>query len=191
MTNMAIEKQLFNAIMSDYPAESLPVVAGGYVRDLYFNLTPKDMDVFLWNTHPNVKGTPHIDDFLIKYRDEIVGVTRRKLDEDRYDDVFGPLITEVLTVYGLLPMPVQFIKLKMNPITFVLDHFDFTINKCWFNMWAAEFTYSQGFVDAVKRKTLTFNASLSPAPLAAIGMSIKHRLPRLRAKFPDWEVEII
>lgn len=144
------------------------VVAGGAVRDCYFGLVPKDIDIFIDTT-----GMENPEDEVLLIADEIVqGLPEIEVktifdwEEPRgYDKEQSRLKESDWVLYGSDQIPmgvpglfwegttsIQFIGRKFSSREELVSSFDYSLVRCWVDHEMPR--YSTDFADALIDKTI-------------------------------------
>lgn len=183
------------------------IIAGGAIRDLRFDIIARDVDIFIqdprFSTDPPGSIDPPGNAELIQYLDrhtgttaigDLLGVTSngrlQRLGDDRvecaskdnYDN------TNITTIYNVMKgyIPYQLIFVKINPVKFVEDEFDFGLCKCYCD--GKKLRYLPDFVKDAKNKTLTLVAK--NMNMDAMYYALDEHLVRLQSKFPGYKLQI-
>lgn len=178
------------------------IIAGGAIRDLRFDIIARDVDIFIQDPRfstENVELTQHLDRHLDRHTGtaaigDLLGVTSggrlQRLGDDRvecaskdnYDN------TNITTIYNVMKgyVPYQLIFVKINPVKFVEDEFDFGLCKCYCD--GKKLRYLPDFVKDAKNKTLTLVAK--NMNMSAMYYALDEHLVRLQSKFPGYKLQI-
>lgn len=171
------------------------LIAGGAIRDMYFQRPIKDIDIFLWD--PDVKGNTEKnltagiginEKSITKLMDLDVNqswyrrdfATRSGLGEDE-EYAVTKHVTQVWSVVKN-EIPYQLIFLNIKPLEFVENHFDLAICKAYCDGY--KIRYTKDFSIDAQRQTLT---------ICSHGLTQRHfdyiletYLPRIKEKYPSF-----
>lgn len=117
-----------HALRLIYEAGFTPCVAGGYVRDTYYGVKPKDMDIIIVGHTEGV--TDEAFDSLYRALSDLTGFHDKTVEEVEYnDDVEGGRLSRVLCFYdSRREMNVDLLFYNAISILGCLDQFDYNIN---------------------------------------------------------------
>lgn len=179
------------------------IIGGGAIRDLYFEIMPRDIDIFLWDpnysdenideetkkivhpttTHPKV-GTNVIWN-IMKLRSTY---SFHHVDDDVrriYSNYGDSRVTVIWDVMKNL-LPFQLVFLKDRPVDYVEDHFDFGLCKCYCD--GEKFRFTPDFNRDVKNKTITLVAK--DLTEEEYRYAMEQHLPKVKDKYPGFRVQV-
>jgi len=165
---------------------SKSMIAGGFPRDIYFGKTPKDIDIWipsdvkignresdllkeLFESRGMCLTIPTITESEDHYKIEEIGITRIvkcQVDGVDIDLISTKFLSEGMKGYSLL--------------------FNFDMGICQIARKGGEYIFTENFIDDKINKTITLyhkNRSLQ-----LVNFSESEHLPRVKAKFPDYEI---
>lgn len=175
------------------------VVAGGAVRDIYFNLLARDIDVFIWD--PNYSTETVLDQPWenIVHPDKgpklIAELMRLRSGDQVKRDFYGgsDRISAVWNVSKNF-FPYQLIFLKRPPLELIDNHFDFGICKCYCD--GQKFRFTPHFMQDARNKTITLVGR--DMTQKEYEYTMNNHLPRIQEKFPgftlqtaSWNTELV
>lgn len=182
------------------------VIAGGAVRDIYFEKMPADIDIFLWDPSYSNENTvaeaPESIDFLAQmFNIKPVGpYNPRSVADDHIERVFGEYpeggVTRVTAVWNVMKnfLPLQIIFVSERPDVYVDQYFDFGICKAYCD--GIKLRYTRDFMHDAHHKKLSYVAK-EPRDFET-KFSLENHLPKLQSKFPDhkffiapWNKELV
>lgn len=145
------------------------VIAGGYLRDMILGVQPKDVDIWIYKQLPK--------ELVLDLPPDSYKVLRRI-------PVQNSFAMKCIVSVEWRGITFDIIQLR-DPTIRAVDRFDFGLNQVWYDgkliHTTPAFDYDQ------KNKTITYlNSSENYTRLDRI---IKERIPRMRAKYPTYEVE--
>lgn len=175
------------------------LIAGGAIRDMYFQQPIKDIDIFLWD--PDVKGNAE-GNLTINHRIDEKGIiklmdldvsqswyrrdfaTRSGLGEDE-EYAVTKHVTQVWSVVKN-ELPYQLIFLNIRPLEFVEKHFDIALCKAYCD--GHMIRYTKDFSNDANHQTLT---------ICSHGLTQRHfdyiceaYLPRIKEKYPNFVAKV-
>lgn len=154
------------------------VIAGGWVRDQFFNNEPKDIDI--WTT-VDFKRNGVVKVF--KGATKVRRFYRKTLTDKRLIHVTKFLYRGIevdIICFDVAAIPD---KVSFNPV----DSFDFGICQCWYSGKGS--TGYQGtplFWEDLRNHTLTYVST--PINDGRLHQIVSKRIPRLLAKFPEFSI---
>ncbi len=183
------------------------IVAGGVVRDAYFNLPINDIDIYI--QHPNFMdnkpATAHCYDVGML---AVFGRSDVNLLDHMHGEFFNHLFTnkttkpshsgvnhqndivEIFSAYEPGPsytrIEYQLIFTKDKPVNFVNDNFHIGLSKAYYDGQRMRFTHD--FMHDADNKLLTvMGKNMTRTQFERIKT---HYLPKMRQKFPDHDVKL-
>jgi hypothetical protein len=188
------------------------IIAGGAIRDLYFNILARDIDVFILD--PDASNYQYKDgkrtykyqngkkSHFVDYKTNIEKLFEITLFKKAYSDdcvhsfndsnsfsssgnLNLPHITKIWQVIkNRIPFDVIF--LDCDPVTYVNKYFDIGLCKAYCD--GHKLTYTADFFKDVQNKTFTIvGEGITPKELKHI---INHHIPKLRNKYPGYVVQL-
>lgn len=175
------------------------LIAGGAIRDMYFQHPIKDIDIFLWD--PDTKGNNEChpadagsinEKYITKLMDlDVVQSWYRRdfamrsgLGEDE-EYMVTKHVTQVWSVVKN-ELPYQLIFLNIKPLEFVEKHFDLALCKAYCDGY--KIRYTKDFSIDAQRQTLT---------ICSHGLTQRHfdyiletYLPRIKEKYPNFVAKV-
>jgi len=176
------------------------IIAGGAVRDLYFQLMPRDIDIFLWDPRYSSEsvGQGHYAVDKARGKDVIWRIMNLRqahnqptIADDQISHTFrhgyggNPSITNIYNVLKNF-IPFQLIFLKENPLAHLNNHFDFGICKCYCDGY--KFRFTRDFMHDVKHQKITLVAKDMTDD--EYRYATTYHLPKIQAKFPGFRYEV-
>ena len=163
VTAYVAASQLLNPVGLPWTSQRPLIIAGGYIRDMYLEKTPKDIDVF--TTAPMMDGYTY----------------RLPNKGEEYDNITGfEYVGDVTISLPNLPLPVNFVHLSTDgmPLTTknLIGGFDITMCQIGFDGDALEMT--PAFMTDVRDKIMR----VQNQTVGANG-----HVQRMLEKFPDWK----
>lgn len=155
--------------LSNTDFDNVAVLAGGAARDIYLGREVKDLD------------------FYVHYRDR--GSINRALQSiwpETYRRITGQYHNR--TAINILDGKAQFFFLSEPPEVEIARSFDIGLCMCFFNM-GGQFYSNEAFDSDVDNRQITIYPRHEMTS-HQIGRSFKDHLPRVIAKYPDWEVKV-
>lgn len=160
------------------------LIAGGAVRDAYFNRPPHDIDIYIWNSTAS---------------NETIDLEFQVMNKQALSQLFGSDIsvvvrdnyskreTHISTVNDVYEssqgIMYQVIVLNINPIEYVMQHFDIGLCMCYCD--GIKMRYGDAFLHDALNKQLTVRGNLTEQEYL---YSINHHLKKLKKYFPDFSV---
>lgn len=163
------------------------VVAGGYLRDLYFGIPFSDIDVFIHDKHENMDEDDIINLFELKdVLDENGDIVERLGDSDPNGSCFGRH-NHLISVFNIWKnqLPFQAVLLNKPPQEYINNYFDTGINMCFYD--GKRIRYTPEFMHDVDNKIITVRGIQEPYELHKC---VTLHVPRLLKKFPKFDVRI-
>lgn len=176
---------------------SSALIAGGAVRDLYFDILPTDIDIFVWDprysdepaktvydAHPDKehdfwwntlklthKPHSHVPDEVYRVYDDEYGVGG-----------FGKITAVINVMKNFIPLQIIFTELK--PIEHVNQYFDIGLCKAYCD--GTKLRYTPDFMQDKKNKTFTIvGKDMTQEEFDYI---LSHHVPKLQHKYPGYKV---
>lgn len=169
------------------------IIAGGYIRDLFFKNEYKDVDIFLW--HPrysdekilSYSGVIYQDfdineEFLLDYvvePNEKLGSPLQTLPSKKMEYLYTISgIVDVWNVYHFdKDKQIQFIFVDEEPIDYIAYSFDIGLCMCYFD--GKKIRYTNNFMKDYINKTITICGELSQEELDYTFKSFKKKISQL------------
>ena len=133
------------------------VIAGGYIRDLYYEKDYKHIDIFVWDPDHSTERVPTQNNTKINRLLNWIGVLNLT-DYDTIEEVFGTYQAtagKITRVFDIKKhhLPFQIILTRKPPVEFIKHHFNFGLCKCYCD--GTKITYLPDFITDATNKTLT------------------------------------
>lgn len=173
------------------------IIAGGYVRDHYFNQTPRDVDIFIQNPNYSNEKVGKLGDHLqnmiwtaMKCSYDATGrnpapdkITKR-YEKYKPNKDGSNRITHVYDVTKNW-IPFQVILTKIPPVEYVNKYFDFGICRCYCD--GVKMRYTPAFMEDMHNRTLTLMSE--DMTEKEVTYALNNHLPRLLWRFPNYTVK--
>lgn len=175
------------------------IIAGGAIRDMYFNTPVKDIDIFLWDH--NTKACPEKTTATVCLYDEKFISRLLNLDETKTwyrrdfvmrsgmgEDEDYPVTQYVTQVWSVVKndLPYQLIFLNKDPLEYVDRHFDLALSKAYCDGY--KIRYTKDFSLDAQRRTLTIcSHGLTQAHFDYI---CEEYVPRIKEKYPNFVTKV-
>lgn len=173
------------------------VIAGGAVRDIYFDLMFKDIDVFVWDPRKSNESVPNIA-HPKNGSEELQNILRLNPTKSRgYSDELhwvkqnytgdhtGGRVSNIWNVVKNF-IPYQIILTLKPPVDFVNNHFDLGICKAYCD--GTKFRYTPDFMRDAQNKCFTVVAKDMTEPEFIYTMH--HHIPAIQHKYPGFSTRI-
>lgn len=183
------------------------VIAGGAIRDPFFGNKPRDVDIFVNRevcTNPYLSSKRHLHASILKELSPNIAECDLMTRGHYYDNEIWE-VWDILVRGAELKVPptnianfryrkvlkkhewnkFQLITIDRPAIEYVEEYFDVGLCQCWHDGIKAH--YTDNFMRDYFNKTLTVCGKIEPKNLERIW---SHHIPKLRAKFPGYQVVI-
>lgn len=170
------------------------IIAGGAIRDRYFNIEPRDYDIFIGIPYHNTLQR----DYAVKYlADTLVscGITQlssitnqRTLFKHNQTNSYY----HCNNVYEIVEMDVDHLKYQFifvdhsSPIDYVNTEFDVGLCKAYCD--GSKLHYTKDFLQDATNKKITIVGGITNE--AQLNRTMTHHIPKLQQKFPTFTVEV-
>lgn len=175
------------------------LIAGGAVRDLYFEILPTDIDIYVWDpAHskeviPGLKSTDWNDFWTKVFNLNVKGspgrspYIRDRIEFHRDNSAYasGTAITGVWDMMKNM-IPFQIIMTKVKPEVYVNEYFDIGLCKAYCD--GTKFRYTPCFMRDMRHKTLTIVGQ--HMTLGQMKHTVHNHLPRMTHKFPGYQLRV-
>jgi len=177
---------------------SSALIAGGAVRDLYFDLMPRDIDIFIWDPavstesgtidvrHP-MNGNRALWDILqLHGGDNQYDVVMDSVEWAFNNEYSSP--QQVAGVWNVMKnfIPYQIILTLQPPIEFVNNRFDIGLCKAYCD--GVKFRYTPDFMRDVQHKQFTIVGR--DMTQSEFDYTQYVHIPRIASKFPGYRVKV-
>lgn len=175
------------------------IIAGGAIRDLYFDIMPTDIDIFVWDPHFSPEGTDHAAWYANSggtFWEDVLKLNRRSTvytsDCVRQSFVdYGPQQIgsgKITAVWNVLKgyMPYQIIFTVEKPTTHIMKFFDVGLCKAYCDGDVVRYT-SEFMHDAKNEQFTVLGQDMSQREF---NYAMDHHIPKLQAKFPKYKTVI-
>ena len=176
------------------------IIAGGMLRDVYFDQPYRDIDIFIWDPRTQYKnngGTelPLLDMHAYEKLFSIIGLSGQILrnwvpgqggDEGSMEgrDILTSGLTHVCDMM-INGFHYQFITLHTNPVEYVMKYFDTGICKVYCD--GEKIRYTNDFLKDAENKTITICGRMTEDEFIA---TMERHIPKLISYYPSFTVMV-
>lgn len=178
------------------------IIAGGAIRDLYFDIMPTDIDIFVWDPAYSSENTSHdarhpdrgpsfwksvmkLNNFSSDYYAADRVTRNYHTTSGGYDQMLSQKFDVVWNVMKNY-VPYQIILTHEKPTIHVKKHFDIGLCKAYCD--GRKLRYTADFMYDMKNKQATVVAQ--EMTQSEFDHTMNHHIPKLSAKFPGYTLAI-
>lgn len=165
------------------------IIAGGVIRDMYHNIPHSDIDIYLWDPFHSPENSLEINDPTLGYR-YIWDMMNLNRNDGPIHTVFKEYSSNshVTGIYDVHKdgEKYQLITVDMKPTSYVNEHFDIGLCKAYTN--AEIVRYTPDFLTDATSETLTVVGKEMSQD--QFDHTMYHHLPKLKEKYPNFEIKI-
>lgn len=166
------------------------IIAGGAVRDLYFDEMPRDIDIFVQAEVgcPNILHPEKGFNLIAKMMRLRFGVGYASDSVARVFDGSGKGMNGVTGILNVMKnyIPYQLVILNMDPVKFVEDRFDIGLCKAYCD--GTKFRFTPDFMHDAQNKLMTICAK--DMTQSEFDYTMNTHIPRIKHKFQGHKVVV-
>lgn len=195
-TDLTSENISFLKKLKRFLADDDVIIAGGAIRDAYFEKPISDIDIYYQHSldrgvdGPQLENSETLKKLLLPLAKagsiasvDVKAVTPRDSRGWKPSDYYSFRFIRSIVDVVHSGQRYQLMATSMPPVEFVQKHFDVNLCRCWYD--GVRMRYTGAFLRDARNKTLTIEGEMTKGEYKTM---LNIHIPKLKEKYPDFTV---